>query len=178
MGITVVTAHTADVTPDMLRAARALLFEVFDDMTEHDWEHCLGGMHAIASVDGKLVGHAALVQRRLLHEGRPLRTGYVEGVAVRASQRRTGVGAALMTRLEQIILCSYDLGALGATDEAATFYAKRNWRLWQGPLFALTPQGIIPTPDEEDCIFVFAKEGAPLSWDRPLTCDFREGDVW
>ena len=30
------------------RAIRALLYDVFDDMTEPDYEHCLGGVHARA----------------------------------------------------------------------------------------------------------------------------------
>ena len=42
------TAHTADINAATRAAARALLYDVFDDMTEHDWEHCLGGVHALA----------------------------------------------------------------------------------------------------------------------------------
>ena len=113
------TAHTADVDAATLAAARALLYEAFDDMTEDDWEHSLGGVHALAFDGDALVGHAAVVQRRLLHGGRALRTGYVEGVAVRADQRRRGHGAAMMDALERVIRGAYDLGALGATDEAS-----------------------------------------------------------
>ena len=46
--ISVQTSHTADLEPATLSAARALLYDVFDDMDEHDWEHSLGGVHAIA----------------------------------------------------------------------------------------------------------------------------------
>ena len=87
------TAHTADLDAATLEAARALLYDVFDDMTEHDWEHSLGGVHAIAWEGDELVGHAAVVQRRLLHGGRALRAGYIEGVGVRADSRRRGHGA-------------------------------------------------------------------------------------
>jgi aminoglycoside 2'-N-acetyltransferase I len=39
-------------------------------------------------LDGdELVGHGAVVMRRLLHDAQALRTGYVEGVAVRADRR-------------------------------------------------------------------------------------------
>lgn len=31
-------AHTSALTPDELKAARALLSDVFDDMSEADWE--------------------------------------------------------------------------------------------------------------------------------------------
>ena len=56
-------------------------------------------MHAIVEEDGVIVAHGAVVQRRLLHGGRALRTGYVEGVAVRPDRQRRGLGAALMTAL-------------------------------------------------------------------------------
>ena len=41
-------AHTADLDVAALEAARALLYEVFGaEMTERDWEHALGGVHAL-----------------------------------------------------------------------------------------------------------------------------------
>jgi aminoglycoside 2'-N-acetyltransferase I len=171
------TAHTADVDAATLDAARSLLYEVFDDMAEDDWEHCLGGIHALALEEGAVVGHAAVVQRRLLHDGRALRAGYVEGVAVRADRRRRGIGAALMSALEPVVRAAYDLGALGATDEAAEFYAARGWQLWQGPTSALTPRGIERTPDEDGGVYVLPLE-VPLRMSAELTCDWRDGDVW
>ena len=171
------TAHTADLDAATLRAARALLYEVFDDMTEDDWEHSLGGVHALAYDDGELVGHAAVGQRRLLHGGRALRAGYVEGVGVRAARRRRGHGAAMMEALERVVRGAYELGALGATDEAARFYAARGWERWRGPLSAMTPGGIARTPDEDGAIYVLPG-AAELDLDGELTCDWRDGDVW
>ena len=55
-------AHTADLDAATLEEARALLFEVFtgdDAMTDEDWEHCVGGMHALAYDGGEVVGHAS-----------------------------------------------------------------------------------------------------------------------
>lgn len=41
------TAHTAELDAATLRAARSLLDAVFGrEMTEHDWEHAVGGAHA------------------------------------------------------------------------------------------------------------------------------------
>jgi aminoglycoside 2'-N-acetyltransferase I len=41
-------AHTADLDTSVLAAGRALLDEVFgDEMTDQDWEHALGGIHAL-----------------------------------------------------------------------------------------------------------------------------------
>ena len=97
-------AHTADLDAATLDAARALLDDVFEgDITDHDWEHALGGLHALAWDGTELIGHASLVQRRLLHGGRALRTGYVEGVGVRADRRRQGHGGALMDPLERSV---------------------------------------------------------------------------
>ena len=172
------TAHTCELDAATLAAARALLHDVFEgDFGEHDWEHALGGMHALAWEDGALVGHASVVQRRLLHGGRALRAGYVEGVGVRADRRRRGVGAALMEALERVVRGAYDLGALGSTDEAMAFYAARGWRRWEGRCSALTPGGVQRTPDEEGWVFVLPCAVA-LDLDGELTCDWRDGDVW
>src|SRR2546421_10171562 len=81
-------AHTADLDSHALRAARALLDDVFaPEMTDADWDHALGGIHALVWEDGELLAHASVVQRQLLHAGRTLRTGYIEAVAVRADRR-------------------------------------------------------------------------------------------
>ena len=174
---TVRIAHTASLNPVVLGAARALLDDVFEDMTDDDWEHALGGVHALVWEDGELVGHASVVQRRLLHRGLALRTGYVEGVAVRADRRGRGHGAAMMNALESVIRRAYDLGALATTDEAAAFYATRDWRLWLGPSFVLTPDGVRRTEDDDGCIYV-QRVNAELDLAGELTCDWRDGDVW
>jgi aminoglycoside 2'-N-acetyltransferase I len=170
-------AHTADLDPDTLRAARDLMLGAFDDFTAEDWEHGLGGMHALAYEDGELVGHASVVQRRMLHGGRALRTGYVEAVAVRADRRRRGHGAAVMEPLERIIRDAYELGALGATDDGAALYRGRGWLRWEGRLSAITPAGVTHTPEEEGYVYVLPVDAA-LDLSGELTCDWRDGDVW
>ena len=173
----VTLAHTSDLDAGTLDAARTLLEGAFrGDFSGHDWEHALGGMHAVAWEDGVLVGHAALVQRRLLHEGRALRAGYVEGVGVRADRRRSGHGAALMEVLEEVLRSAYELGALSATEEAAAFYAERRWLRWQGPTSVLSPAGVVPTEDD-DSVHVYPL-GVALDLAGELTCDWRAGDVW
>jgi aminoglycoside 2'-N-acetyltransferase I len=177
-GVEVRTGHTADLDAATLRAARALLENVFaGEMDDHDWEHALGGVHALVFEDGALVGHGAVVQRRLMHGGRALRAGYVEAVGVRADRRGRGHGAAVMAALERVIHGAYDLGALGSTDAALGFYGARGWRAWAGPLGALTPAGVVPTPDEQGAILVLPA-GVPLDLGGALTCDWRDGAVW
>jgi aminoglycoside 2'-N-acetyltransferase I len=175
---TLQTAHTAELDAAALTAARTLLDRVFEgEFAEEDWEHALGGIHALVWEDGELVAHASVVQRRLLHGGRALRAGYVEGVGVHPERRRSGYGAAVMAPLERVIRRAYDLGALGATDEAIPFYTARGWRRWEGETFALTPEGVVRTPDEDGAIFVLLG-GAALDVSGGLTCDWRDGDVW
>lgn len=171
------TAHTSALDVATLDAARDLLYVVFDDMTDHDWEHALGGIHALVWDGAELVGHASLIQRRLLHGGRALRAGYVEAVAVRADRRRQGHGAAMMQALEAIARRAYDVAALGATDEAAQFYAGRGWQLWLGATSAMTPRGIQRTPDDDGAVYVLPIS-TPLDIHGELTCDWRDGDVW
>ena len=59
------TAHTADLDADVLRAARMLLEDVFgDEWEDEDWEHSLGGVHALIWEGDDLVGHGSVVMRR------------------------------------------------------------------------------------------------------------------
>lgn len=171
------TAHTAELDSGTLDAARALLGDVFTDLTDDDWDHAVGGLHALAWEGTHLVGHASLIQRRLLHGGRAWRTGYVEGVGVRADRRRRGYGAAMMEALEAMAVRAYDVAALGATAEGAAFYAGRGWKLWLGPSSALTPTGVHRTRSDDGGIYVLPL-GAPLDLSGELTCDWRDGDVW
>jgi aminoglycoside 2'-N-acetyltransferase I len=172
------TAHTADVDPAALAAARALLDDAFaGDFEEHDWEHSLGGVHALVWEGDVLVGHAAVVQRRLLHAGRALRAGYVEGVGVRSDRRRRGHGGALMAAAGRIVRAAYDIGALGATDAGAALYTAHGWRQWQGPLSVLTPDGVVRTEEEDGAVYVLPV-AVPLDLSGGLTCDWRDGDVW
>jgi aminoglycoside 2'-N-acetyltransferase I len=174
----VLTAHTAWLSPAELRAIRVLLDEAFNgDVTDDDYEHALGGVHALVWEGPQLIGHGSVVMRRLLHAGRALRTGYVEGVAVRADRRRRGHGSAVMTALERMVRAAYEIGALGASEEGAGFYAARGWQLWTGTASVVAPSGIERTEEEEGAIYVLPVT-AHLTRDGDLACDWRGGDVW
>jgi aminoglycoside 2'-N-acetyltransferase I len=172
------TVHTAELGADGLRAVRRLVADAFGtDFDDENFEHALGGMHALLSEDGALVAHGAVIQRRLLHGGRALRTGYVEAVAVRADRRRSGLGAGVMSALNPVLRGGYEIGALSASVQALDFYPALGWRPWPGTLSVLTPRGIVAMPEESGGVFVlpFATK---LEWDGELTCDWRNGDVW
>ena len=137
----------------------------------------LGGVHALVLDDGELIGHGSVVQRRLLHAGRALRTGYIEGVAVRADRRRQGHGALLMAVLERVVRSAYQLGALGASAEGGRLYASRGWQLWRGPSSAMTPDGIQRTADKDGIIYVLPVS-VPVDVSGELTCDWRPAALW
>ena len=172
------TAHTADLAPADLRAARALLDEAFEgDFDEQDWQHGLGGMHVLVSDERGLAAHGSVIQRRVRHRERWLRAGYVEGVGVRADVRRRGLGGRVMAELERIIEGAYDLGALSASDDGAALYTARGWQLWSGRICALGPDGVVRLSDEEDCTFVRPAGAGPLDAGYELVFDWRDGDV-
>ena len=174
----VLIRHTAELSDATLAAVRQLCDAVFDgDFADSDWEHALGGVHALRYADDRLVAHAALVGRRLLHDGRSLRTGYVEAVAVAADQRRHGHGAAVMRALHPYVDRGYALGALASSDDGVGLYTALGWTRWSGPTGVLAPDGLRMTPDAEDLVFV-RPVTVRLDPSHSLVCDWRDGDVW
>jgi aminoglycoside 2'-N-acetyltransferase I len=171
------TAHTADLGSAEKAAIRRLMDAAFGDVSDDTFDNVLGGMHALVLEDGELIGHGSVVQRRLLHVGRALRTGYIEGVAVRADRRRQGHGALLMAALERVVRSAYQLGALGASPDGSRLYASRGWQLWRGPSSAMTPDGIRRTADTDGIIYVLPVS-VPVDVSGQLTCDWRPGALW
>jgi aminoglycoside 2'-N-acetyltransferase I len=170
--------HTAQLTPAARRAARELVERAFGgEFTDEDWDHALGGLHALVHEGGDLVAHGAVVARTLLHGDRTLRTGYVEAVAVDPGRRRRGHASAVMAALEDVVRGAFDIGALSATDDGAALYAARGWQRWRGATWALTPSGRVRTPEDDDAVFVLPA-GVALDPAADLTCDWRSGDLW
>ncbi|WP_148615688.1 GNAT family N-acetyltransferase [Nocardioides rubriscoriae] len=167
--------HTAHLTTADLAQVRDLMDTAFEDFTDHDWAHALGGVHVLLRRDEVVVAHGALVQRRLLVEGRSLRCGYVEAVAVDPARCRQGLGSQVMAELEALAR-AYDVLALSASTAGVPFYEARGWHLWRGPSSVLAPDGPEPTPDDDGAIYVLG--GTGLDLDAPIACDWRDGDVW
>ena len=172
--------RTAELRADELRAARELLDDAYGErFGDEDWEHALGGTHVLVLEDGELVGHAAVVERRLLHQDRRIRTGYVEALGVRTDRRRRGYAAAAMRAVEEVIDGTEDLGALADGTGIEGFYQRRGWLTWAGPTFVDSPGGVIWTPEDDGGVLVWrTPTSPPLDLAAPLGCDWREGDVW
>ena len=194
--------HTSDLDAETLASARELLVNAHSGgFTDSDWEHTLGGMHALIVQHGNLIAHGAVIQRRLIYRGAALRCGYVEGVAVREDWRGQGLGHAIMDAVEQVIRGAYQTGALsasgagnlsasgagnysasGAGNYSASgagtrLYRPRGWLHWTGPTAVLAPGGLIRTPDDDGSIFALPVT-VELDPAAELVCDWRDGDVW
>jgi aminoglycoside 2'-N-acetyltransferase I len=161
---------------------RALLDAAFGDdederFTEEDWQHSIGGVHAVLDVDGEIVAHASVVERSLHVAGRAVRTGYVEAVATAPEHQGRGYGTQVMEAIGDEIRAGYELGALG-TGEIG-FYERLGWRVWAGPTSVRTPDGERRTPDEDGAIMVLMTPSTPeIELDAPISCEWRPGDVW
>ena len=176
-------AQTGELSTFDIAAIRALLDLAFGDdaeegFTEDDWQHALGGLHVVAEIEGRIVGHASVVPRTLWIGDRPIRTGYVEAVATEPSSQGQGIGTALMRAAGAHIADGYELGALGTG--AHQFYERLGWRAWQGPSFVRAPNQQRRTPDEDGYILVLETPSTPqpLDVNSPIACDWRDGDVW
>jgi aminoglycoside 2'-N-acetyltransferase I len=170
--------HTADLDSETRQRVCEMVTAAFaGDFTDDDWEHTLGGMHALIWQHGAIIAHAAVVQRRLLYRGSALRCGYVEGVAVREDCRGQGLVHALQDGVEQVIRGAYQVGAVSSSALARRVYTARGWLPWRGPTSVLAPTGPTRTPDDDGSVFVLPV-GIDLDTSAGLMCDWRAGDVW
>ncbi|MEH3141008.1 MAG: GNAT family N-acetyltransferase [Mycobacterium kyogaense] len=173
--------HTSDLDDDSRADARRMLTEAYGgEFSDSDWEHALGGMHAVVCQRGAIIGHAAVVARRLLYRDTALRCGYVEAVAVREDHRGQGLAHALMEAAEQVIRGGYVLGALSTSELGRPLYTSRGWTPWRGTTSVLAPSGLMRTPDDDGSVFVLPVTSTVDldAADADLACDWRDGDVW
>ena len=170
--------HTADLESEARQRAYEMVNDAFaGEFTDTDWDHALGGMHALVWHRGAIIAHGAVVQRRLVYRGTPLRCGYVEAVAVREDWRGQGLAIAILDACEQVIRGGYQLGALSSSDRGRRLYTLRGWLPWRGPTSVLAPTGTTRTPDDDGSVFVLPV-GIDLDASAALACDWRDGDVW
>ena len=173
---------TEDLTLPEIATIRALMSVAFgadeeDRFTGEDWDHSVGGLHFVLDLDGVIVAHAAVVERELHVDGRPLRTGYVEAVATAPDRQGAGLGSLVIADVTAYIRETFELGALGTGRHH--FYERLGWQTWTGPVFVREPDGLRRTPDEEGYILVLATASSPpFDLAAPISCDWRSGDVW
>lgn len=171
-------ALTPDVPHPILEELRELLLAGFDgDFSDDDWDQTIGGCHFFVEDDGSLVSHASVVPRVIEIGSRPLRVGYVEGVATHPARRRQGFSSAAMTVASDHIRSVYEMGALGT--DLFSFYERFGWERWRGPTYIRRTDGLFHS-DEEDGYVMVLRFGpsAKVDLSAPISCEERSGDDW
>jgi aminoglycoside 2'-N-acetyltransferase I len=139
------------------------------------WHFVRNADHVLATLDGRLVGHAIWSTRTAQVDGGPfLRTAYLDAVATDPDLWGQGIGRAVITCLE-VETAGFDLRAL-STDRPG-FYERLGWERWRGPTGGRDGDRMIPTPDET----VFISRTAttpPLDPGGLLTVEWRAGSIW
>jgi aminoglycoside 2'-N-acetyltransferase I len=163
--------------------ARATLSEIRDLCTKAygvDFTGALEelgpGVHVVGRLEARIVCHAMWVVRELQQDDRaPFRTAFIEAVATDPAFRRRGFASQLLTHLVRQ-LRNFELAALSPSDEH--FYERLGWERWRGPLFIRTDEGLAPTPDEPVMILRLERTPPDLDIDRPLSAEWRPGELW
>lgn len=156
---------------------RALMDRAFDDYTDDDWDHGLGGHHVIVCRDGRVVAHASVVPRTLWVDGEPVAVGYVESVATDPDVRGEGLGSRAMERAAGLIPEHGSLGALATGSPG--FYDRLGWERWRGPTSVRRATGEERTPEDDGAILVLRLPSSPpLDLSAPIACEERTGDDW
>jgi aminoglycoside 2'-N-acetyltransferase I len=173
-------ATSAELSPADLASMRSLFDEAWrdDGFTDEDWGHAFPGVHFIVGGDGDVRSHAAVVERELHVAGRPIRTGYVENVATRPSERRRGLGTAVMRAASEHVRANFELGALGTGEFG--FYERLGWERWRGPTSVRTSDAERRTPEEDGFVMILRTPSTPVGLDlgAGISCGWRPGDVW
>lgn len=168
--------HSQDASPQLLEAVRRMLADAFDEFDDDDWVHTLGGHHVLMRDPG-VVSHAAVIPRRIEVDGRPFRTGYVEGVATAPTRQGEGLGTAVMRRVNELIRTHFELGALSTNRH--TFYERLGWRRWRGPTLVRSGDDLRRNPEDDEGVMVLICESSEdLDIETPIACEARRGDDW
>jgi len=171
--------RSADLSDRERADLRVLLDAAYGgDFSDDDWAHALGGAHLVVEADGAIVAHAAVVARTIQVGGQPLRTGYMEAVAVRPDRQGTGLGSDVMRAAGELIARDFELGVLSTGEWH--FYERLGWERWRGPTSVRRADGTIArTPDDDDGMMILRVPlSPPIDPAAPMACDDRPGDPW
>ena len=134
------------------------------------------GIHVLAFLGDRLVGHAVVTIRWLQPGNLPLlRTAYVDAVATLPEHQGRGIGTAVMRYLASVVT-DCDIACLET--ERGAFYEHLGWEEWRGPLAGRSGGGLIPTPNQRG-IMILRLAGSPvLDLDALLTIEAQPMRIW
>jgi aminoglycoside 2'-N-acetyltransferase I len=134
------------------------------------------GLHVLAYLDGRLVGHAVVTIRWLQAGNEPLlRTAYVDAVATSPTHQGRGIGSAVMRHLASVV-DDCDIACL-ETDRVG-FYERLGWEEWRGSLGGRSPEGLIPTPDQRGIMILRLGRTPDLDPSQRLTIEAHPARIW
>jgi GNAT superfamily N-acetyltransferase len=164
-------------TPALRREAIELCRLAYDEDLTELFDSVGSAVHVVIHEGEELVSHAMWCTRWLqIDRDPPLRTAYVEAVATHPAHRMRGLGSRVMRRLIAEVPGDFALAALSPA--IIPFYERLGWRPWQGPLSVRMPDGaLVPTPEE--LVMIHERPGRPrFDLRRPLSIEWRVGEVW
>jgi len=176
--LAVVESHEMDA-PTRLEA-RSLWDRTFGDrFDDQDGDHAFGGVHVLARDDGRLVGHASAVPRRIRFGDQPWRTvAYVEAVAVDPEYQGRGIGRRVMQVLQAEISSRWPVAML-STGRADGFYMGLGWEQWRGLSYTVTSATtVVPDGEHGGLMILRLDPGAVADLSVDVTCEDRPGDAW
>jgi GNAT superfamily N-acetyltransferase len=172
------TMRTLEADEEMRRAIVRLCVEAHH---EEDFRNLFSylppdALHVLASLGGRLVGHAVVTIRWLqVGDGPLLRTAYVDAVATSPSDQGTGIGSAVMRHLATVV-DDCDIACL-ETDSPG-FYERLGWEEWRGPLGGRSPEGLIPTPKQSGVMILRSPRTADIDLEELLTIEANSSRIW
>ncbi|MEO5986051.1 MAG: GNAT family N-acetyltransferase [Candidatus Limnocylindria bacterium] len=178
----ITTSQTDELVPTQLVELTALCEAAFGESFASAWERVGPGLHVMGELDGRVISHAMIVDRRLYlgHEADlALDVGYIEHVATLPASQASGHGATTMRRVGEIIEEEYTLGALGTAKN--DFYERLGWETWAGPTSIRMPDGErLRSPSEDGHVMILRTQRTPadLALDVPVAVDWRIGNSW
>jgi GNAT superfamily N-acetyltransferase len=134
------------------------------------------GLHVVAYLGERLVGHAVVTIRWLQAGSGPLlRTAYVDAVSTSPPDQGRGIGSAVMRHLASLI-GDCDIACL-ETDRVA-FYGRLGWEEWRGSLGGRSAVGFIPTPDQSGVMILRLARTPNLDLHQLLTIEAQTRRIW
>lgn len=176
------TALSDQLPPGRLDELTRLCEAAFDEPFADNWDRVGPGVHVMAELEGTVVAHAMVVDRRIYVGDEmdvALDVGYVEHVATLPERHGEGHGTTVMREVNRIIRDEYGLGGLGTGSIA--FYERLGWEVWRGPTSVRMPDGDrarSPRDDGHVMILRTPRTPATLSLDAPIAVDWRAEEPW
>ena len=169
-------------TSDMDQRTRETVVRLcIDAHQEEDFQNLFSylppeGLHVLAYLDERLVGHAVVTIRWLQAGNGPLlRTAYVDAVATSPTDQGLGIGSAVMRHLASVV-GDCDIACL-ETDRVA-FYERLGWEEWRGSLGGRSTKGFIPTPDQSGIMILRLGRTPNLDLHQLLTIEAHTARIW